>query len=131
MTAKRDIGNLEDVKMLVDDFYGQIREDDLLADIFNDVIQDRWPEHLEKMYSFWQTVLLDDERTYNGRPFVPHAYLPVEGMHFERWLELWFGTVNEYFNGPRADVAKWQANRMAEMFLTKIEYLRENIQPLN
>lgn len=45
-----DIQNLEDIKTLVDNFYGKVREDDVLRDIFNNKIQDRWPAHLEKMY---------------------------------------------------------------------------------
>ena len=56
----RDILDLEDVKQLVDTFYAKVREDNMLAPVFNERIQDRWPEHLEKMYRFWQTVLLDE-----------------------------------------------------------------------
>lgn len=123
----RDIEKLEDVKNLVDSFYGKVREDELIGHIFNDVIQDRWPEHLEKMYRFWQTILLE-EHTYTGRPFVPHMKLPVEREHFNRWLELFFETVDELFAGKKADLAKWQGNRMAEMFQLKIAYFRENSQ---
>lgn len=46
--TKKDIQSLEDITLLVDTFYGRIREDDLLKDIFNNVIEDRWPQHLEK-----------------------------------------------------------------------------------
>ncbi len=123
----RDIEKLEDIKNLVDTFYGKVREDELIGHIFNDVIQDRWPEHLEKMYRFWQTILLE-EHTYTGRPFVPHMKLPVEREHFNRWLELFFETVDELFAGKKADLAKWQGNRMAEMFQLKIAYFRENSQ---
>ncbi|HNE50285.1 MAG TPA: group III truncated hemoglobin [Chitinophagales bacterium] len=125
MEQKRDIETLDDVKLLVDTFYGKIREDDLLKDVFNNVIQNRWPEHLEKMYRFWQTVLFD-EHTYFGSPFVPHAKLPVEAEHFERWIQLFFGTVDNLFVGKKADRAKWQGERMAEMFLMKIRFYQNN-----
>ncbi len=126
MTQERkDIESLEDIQLLVDSFYGKIREDEFLKDIFNNIIQDRWPQHLEKMYRFWQTVLLD-EHTYYGSPFVPHAHLPVDAEHFERWIALFYETVDERFDGTRADRAKWQGQRMAEMFLMKIKYIREN-----
>jgi len=121
----KDIASLEDIKLLVDSFYGKVREDNMLKDIFDDVIQNRWPEHLEKMYRFWQTVLLE-EHTYSGKPFVPHLKLPVEREHFNRWLELFIETVDELFEGNKAHLAKWQAGRMAEMFLAKISYFREN-----
>lgn len=123
--TKNDIHHLDDIKLLVDTFYGKVREDDLLADIFNERIQDRWPEHLEKMYSFWQTMLLE-EHTYSGGPFPPHATLPVERLHFDRWLGLFFETLDDYFEGPVADEARWRANKMAEMFQLKISMIREN-----
>jgi hemoglobin len=68
--VEKDISTLDDIKLLVDSFYGRVREDSQLKDIFNERIQDRWPQHLEKMYRFWQTVLLE-EHTYYGSPFVP------------------------------------------------------------
>jgi len=127
MEQKKDIETLDDVKLLVDTFYGKVREDEKIGHIFDEVIQDRWPEHLEKMYRFWQTILLE-QHTYTGRPFVPHMKLPVERAHFERWIELFFGTVDSLFEGKRAELAKWQGNRMAEMFQLKIAYFRENSQ---
>ncbi|MBS1651575.1 MAG: group III truncated hemoglobin [Bacteroidetes bacterium] len=122
---KNDILNIDDVKLLVNTFYDKVRKDDMLADIFNNIIQDRWPVHLEKMYTFWQTVLLD-EHTYYGSPFPPHAKLPVDKTHFERWLDLFFSTIDELFTGEKAEEAKWRANKMAEMFNYKINYYKEN-----
>lgn len=122
-SQRSDIEDMSDVRLLVDTFYGRIREDDLLADIFNGVIQDRWPQHLEKMYSFWQTVLLG-QYTYQGTPFPPHASLPVDQVHFDRWVGLFNRTVDELFLGTTADRAKWQGERMAQIFLSKINYFR-------
>lgn len=122
---KKDILQLEDVKLLVDTFYGKVREDELIGPIFDDRIQDRWPQHLAKMYTFWQTILLG-EHTYYGSPFPPHAKLPVEREHFERWLELFSQTLDELFIGEIAKEAMWRANKMAEMFQYKIGHYREN-----
>src|SRR5690606_34669062 len=127
MDNLKDIETLQDIKLLVDEFYTKVREDELIGGIFNDIIQNRWPEHLEKMYSFWQTVLLG-EHTYSGKPFVPHLKMPVEKEHFDRWLQLFFETVDRLYEGKKAELAKWQGNRMAEMFQLKIEYFRKNNQ---
>lgn len=125
MKAVKPIESLDDIKVLVNSFYDKVRKDELLADIFNNVIQDRWPQHLEKMYTFWQAVLLS-EYTYEGSPFPPHAQLPVEKAHFDRWLQLFNATLEEYFEGDRSERARWQANRMAEIFLSKITFYRNN-----
>ena len=120
---RKDIQDIDDIRLMVDTFYGKIRKDTMLSDIFNNVIQDRWPVHLNKMYRFWQTVLLD-EHTYYGSPFVPHAPLPVEGEHFDRWVVLFNETVDTFFKGDKAEKAKWLGKRMADMFLMKIQYIR-------
>jgi len=122
---KKDILRLEDIKLLVDTFYNKVREDNLIGPIFNERIQNRWPEHLAKMYTFWQTVLLG-EHTYYGSPFPPHAQLPIDQIHFERWLALFAETLNELFSGEVANEAIWRANKMAVMFQYKIEHYRNN-----
>lgn len=124
MKKREDIQNLEDIKILVNEFYDSIRKDELLGPIFNSIIKNRWSEHLEKMYRFWQTVLLE-EHTYYGSPFPPHAQMPIEKLHFDQWIKLFSNTVDNYFQGEKADKAKWQGSRMANMFLFKIEYYRD------
>jgi len=123
---EHDIFSLEDVKTLVNTFYDKVREDALLAPIFNKVIKERWPEHLETMYTFWQTVLLG-EHTYTGSPFPPHAKLPVSKAHFDRWLELFYSTIDEQFEGEIAEEAKWRASKMAEIFQFKIDRYQQSI----
>ena len=125
MDVKNDILQLADITLLVDSFYGKVREDELLSPIFNQRIGDKWSEHLGKMYLFWQSVLLS-ERTYYGNPFAPHANLPVDKIHFDRWLALFNETIDEQFTGEKAEEARWRAGKMAEMFRHKIEYYRNN-----
>ncbi|UAY55129.1 group III truncated hemoglobin [Arachidicoccus terrestris] len=125
MEHKKDILTLEDCKVLVDNFYDKVRKDPLIGPIFDGIIRDKWPEHLEKMYRFWQTVLLEDH-TYFGSPFPPHANLPVDWHHFEKWLELFNQTIDEHFTGDKATEARWRANKMAEMFNFKIQYYKNN-----
>ena len=121
----KDIENINDIQLLVDSFYSKIRNDEQLGSIFNGIIKDRWPEHLEKMYRFWQTILLDDQ-TYFGSPFVPHAKMPVDKSHFEQWIKLFSETVDENFAGEKAEQAKRQGQRMADMFHYKIEYIKNS-----
>lgn len=120
---RKDIENLSDIQLLVNTFYGRVQQDNLIGPIFNARLEGKWQPHLEKMYAFWQTVLLE-EHTYSGRPFPPHAKLPVHADHFERWKQIFNATVEELFEGKMAEEAKWRAERMATMFLSKIEYFR-------
>lgn len=123
MTDKQDILQLDDVKQLVDTFYTRVRADELLGPVFEERIQDNWARHLDIMYRFWQTVLLG-ELTYQGSPGQKHITLPVDAAHFERWLKIFFRTIDELFSGEKAAEAKWRAERMAEMFASKIAYFK-------
>jgi hemoglobin len=128
MNGKAELLSINDIKTLADTFYEHIRNNELLAPVFNERIKDNWPVHLEKMYRFWQTVLLE-EHTYFGSPFLPHAQLPVDGEHFHEWLALFTKTVNKLFTGEKAREAIWRAGKMAEMFELKITSAKNN--PLN
>lgn len=123
MTTPTDITTLEDIKLLVDSFYSKVQKDEFIGPIFNAKIGNEWPEHLEKMYRFWQTILLE-VHTYSGSPFPPHKQLPVAKEHFDRWMKLFSTTVDELFIGPIAEEAKLRAKNMAEMFNYKIDYFR-------
>ncbi|UIR56686.1 group III truncated hemoglobin [Sphingobacterium sp. SRCM116780] len=130
MDVKHDIRNIEDIKELVNNFYKQIQQDELLGPIFSQVIQNRWDIHLEKMYRFWQTILLN-EYTYFGSPFLPHAHLPIDEEHFVHWLGLFYSTVDRMFIGEKANEAKWRAEKMATMFAHKIAHIQQgNSKPL-
>lgn len=120
---KKDIESRSDIELLVNEFYKQVQTDDLIGAIFNEIIKDQWPKHLSKMYSFWETVLLGNH-TYSGAPFMPHAKLPLEQKHFDRWLLLFSNTIDKHFEGPIADDAKARASKMAVMFLSKIDFLK-------
>ncbi len=122
---KKELENTEDIRILVHSFYDKVRLNEMLGPIFDRVIEDRWPEHLDKMVRFWSTVLLD-AKTYIGTPFMPHLNLPVEAEHFDQWLALFFQTLDEHFEGEKAGEAKWRANKMAVMFHNKLEYYRNS-----
>lgn len=110
-----DITTLDDIHFLVDTFYGRGRKDELIGPVFEAALEGRWADHFQQMYDFWATLLLE-ARTYRGQPFMPHAPLPITGAHFDRWLQLWHSTVNEYFSGPMAEEAKQRSLMIAEVF---------------
>jgi len=119
-----DIETRADIETLVRAFYGKAFEDPMIGFIFTDVAKLDLEAHLPQIASFWETILLGT-RSYTGGAFGPHAELHAkvelrEG-HFERWLELWFGTVDERFSGDRANLAKIHALRVAKAFHQRLQ----------
>ena len=122
MEGKRDISGVDDIKLFVDTFYEKVREDNLIGPVFNNVIDD-WTPHLQKMYAFWNAVLFSVPG-FTGNPFAKHAPLPIESVHFDRWLVLFNDTIDSLFEGEVARDAKKRANTMAILFLSKLEHMR-------
>ena len=79
------------------------------------------------MYTFWQTVLLDERTFIMEVPFPPHAGLNIDNEHFEVWLTLWWNTGMSILANLRTpDYAE-----NTDMFLEKTELLQNNFsQPL-
>ena len=81
------------VERLVRAFYGAIRADDLVGPVFAERITD-WEPHIQRLCEFWSSVALMSGR-YHGQPMEKHARLPVDGRHFDRWLQLFERTARE------------------------------------
>lgn len=120
---KDAIKDIQDIKLLVDTFHARVAADELLAPIFHERIKDM-PAHLERMYQFWQGILLDQSAAYDHGPLSKHADLPLMNQHFVRWQSLFLDTIDALYTGPSAEVAKVRVIRMAEEFQNKLEMLR-------
>jgi hemoglobin len=120
----RDIETRDDVERLVRAFYGRAMTDHIIGFIFTDVAKLDLEAHVPQITSFWETVLLGNQ-TYSGGAFRPHAELHAKvGLkqgHFDRWLQLWFGTVDEMFKGETANTAKVHALRVASAFHSRLQ----------
>ncbi len=121
---KREIKNREDVSFLVHTFYAKIRKDEILGPIFNGIIED-WDEHLEKLTDFWESNLFY-VRKYYGNPMLAHVSVDqkiggtVESKHFGMWLNLWYETIDDYFVGELADLARSRARKMSTHLFLKV-----------
>ena len=100
------------IERLVHGFYAKVREDALLAPVFEARIHD-WETHLQRMCAFWSSVALMSGR-YHGSPMAKHMPLPVDADHFDRWLALFVETARELC--PPEAVAHFveRAQRIAE-----------------
>ncbi|TDM00340.1 MAG: globin [Flavobacteriaceae bacterium] len=116
----KQIETREDIEFLVDTFYFQIQNDEILGPIFNKhIAPESWPHHLKKLTDFWQTNLFGIP-AFKGNPTLKHVLVDTHlegGMqieHFERWLKIWAETIDEHFYGYLADRAKISAQKMAK-----------------
>ena len=127
---KQDIQNREDVYKLVSTFYAKVRDNEKIGYVFNEIIED-WPSHLEKLTDFWETNLFFVSK-FRGNPMQAHVDVDrhfnnsIEQKHFGEWLNMWFETVDELFEGDRASIAKNRARNMASnLFMAVYEHRQQ------
>ncbi|MBV6484325.1 MAG: Group 3 truncated hemoglobin ctb [Flavobacteriales bacterium] len=124
---KLDISSQEDIKLLVDTFYNKVQANATLGYIFNDVAKLNWDEHLPKMYSFWGSLLLQ-EHSYQGNPMQIHVELSkittMSSVEFSEWINLFYQTVDELFEGEIASEAKIRAANIARLMQHRIEIIK-------
>ena len=120
---KKDIQTREDIELLVRSFYEKIKKDSLIGPIFTDIAKVNWERHLPVMYDFWENSILFTG-SYSGNPMIPHQHLhrafPLTEDHFNRWVYLFTNTVDEWFEGEKARLAKQRALSIATVMKLKI-----------
>ena len=132
---KRLLNNRTDINFLVKTFYAKVRKDDMLGPIFNLQVQN-WPEHLKRLTDFWETNLLF-RRAYKGNPVKAHIDTDrqvggsITTDHFGRWLQLWFDTINQHFEGEHAERAKHHARKMSTHLFMRIFQSRDGLPKIN
>jgi hemoglobin len=128
---KKDIENRTDIELLVNTFYTKVIADNKLGYIFNDVALVNWSTHFLIMYDFWENVILFTG-SYEGNPVNLHKHLhhiqPLDKTHFNRWNKLFLDTVNELFEGSKADLAKERALSISGIISNKILEYRNGLK---
>jgi hemoglobin len=95
-------------------FYELARADDALGPLFEAAITD-WEAHEKIVADFWSTALLG-LKLYPGTAYAPHAGLPIEEHHFDRWLTALDRAGRDTLPPELAEKAMKRARHMAMSF---------------
>jgi hemoglobin len=111
------------IDLMVETFYGNIRQHADLGPVFEARLAGRWPEHMVKMKAFWSSVAFKTG-AYGGKPVMAHQ--GVDGMAeglFHQWLQLFSDTLVEI--GASEDAHGWfmtSAERIAKSLVLSLFY---------
>jgi hemoglobin len=123
---KKEIQSRADVDDLMKRFYARALNDDVIGCIFTDVAKLDLENHLPVIGDFWETLLFGtgNYQRHGRNPMQIHALLnlraPLGSEHFNRWLKIFRETVDESFEGERAEFAKNRAEAIANRMLNFI-----------
>ena len=113
---KPDLDSPQHIQHFVEAFYGKMLRDEQLAPIFLEVAAIDLKHHLPLIRSYWEKLLLGEgdyrRHTMNIHRAV-HAKRPITADDFQRWLSFFHATVDENFEGPKAQRAKEVASHIA------------------
>ncbi|OUS02238.1 globin [Flavobacteriales bacterium 33_180_T64] len=130
---RNDINTRDDIFLLVTSFYNKVRANEILGPFFNDTIKD-WDTHIEHLTTFWETSLFMTrklEHKYSGNPLEAHVKVDkqhnhsITEMHFGIWLNLWYETLEELFEGDITENAKRRARKMGTFMYLNIFKARQ------
>lgn len=119
---KKDIENKDDIKLMVDTFYQRALQDEPLKYIFENVAVVNFETHLPVMYEFWSQMLFANG-DYRGNPFEKHMPLPLKKDHFDNWIAIFCSTIDDLFEGNKAEEAKARARSIGQIFQLKMGLL--------
>ncbi|MBB3655890.1 hemoglobin [Rhizobium sp. BK650] len=111
------------ISKLVETFYGRVLAHPELGPVFDARLSGRWPEHMDKMKSFWSAVAFRSG-AYGGKPV--QAHLGVANMTpelFPKWLALFSATLSDLAPTPEArDWFMATAERIAKSLTLSLFY---------
>jgi hemoglobin len=123
-----DIQSRDDIVQVVNAFYEKAKQDELLGPIFTEKAKVDWEEHLPVMYDFWENVVFYTGN-YGGNPMRIHQQLhqkiTLTKKDFDKWLNLFFSTVDFLYEGEHAELIKQRAQSIATVMQIKILHPKE------
>lgn len=121
---KPDIRNRDDLYLLMRSFYSKLLADPSISYLFTDVARIDLDHHLPVLVDFWDNILFDSD-TYRKNAMQPHMDLharsPLLPQHFETWLGYFKKTVDDFFTGPKAFLAKERAVSIATIMKIRVK----------
>jgi hemoglobin len=121
---KPAIRSRADIEALITRFYEQVKVDEVIGFIFTKVIPMDWAHHIPVIVDFWETILLDNI-VYQKNAMEVHydinKKVPLQKEHFDRWILLFNGTVDEMYIGEKATLAKTRAASIAAVMQFKMQ----------
>jgi hemoglobin len=120
---KKDISEREDILALLEAFYARAVKDEAIGHFFTTVAPLNLQTHIPLIADFWESVLFGT-RGYAKNVMQVHQHLhllsPILPEHLDRWVALFSQTVDQHFEGSRAELARQRALSIAQLMKWKL-----------
>jgi hemoglobin len=115
-----DVKSRKDIEKIVANFYEKLLSDEKLSHIFKPLNLEK---HLPVVCNFWENMLFQTGNYGGGMMWVhlqQNEKTPFTTELFERWLALFFMTIDQGFQGENADFMKKKALEIGQIMNAKM-----------
>jgi hemoglobin len=126
---KRDIETRDDLEKLLWDFYSKAFKDELIGRFFTEVVPLDLETHIPVIADFWEAIVFN---THGYRKNVMEVHQHIHNLsnikkeHLDRWVKLFTQTIEDHFEGNKAELMKQRAKSVATLMDIKL-----NHKPIN
>jgi hemoglobin len=113
--TKTDILSPADVTKLIKKFYDKL----LVSSIKHYFVNLNLEKHLPRIDNFWNAALFP-QHSYSQNLMEKHFHLPLKKEDFKIWLQLFWDTVDELYNGENAETIKNRAASISYIMQKKL-----------
>lgn len=119
----KDIVSRKDLELLLRAFYNKALTNPEIGPFFTEVAQIELEEHLPHITDFWEQQLFR-KGNYKKNVLQIHKELhdkrALKNIHFDTWISLFKTTVDENFDGDKAQLIKTRALSIITIMKLKI-----------
>ena len=122
---KRDIESREDLETFLKAFYQKAFTDELIGHFFTQVVPLDLKTHIPIIANFWESVVFNTHG-YRKNVMEVHQYIhhlsKIEKQHLDRWVKLFTGILDDFFEGPKSELMKQRAKSIATLMDIKLNH---------
>lgn len=123
--SKRDIETRDDLERILTAFYERIFKDEVIGYFFTEVVPLDLNVHLPLITDFWESVIFN-ARGYRRNVMQLHQDISdrsrIKKEHLDHWVKVFTETINEFFEGQKAELMKQRARSIATMMDIKLNH---------
>lgn len=122
---KKDIESRADLEGLLRAFYEKAFTDELIGHFFTKVVPLNLDTHIPVITDFWEAIIFN-KHTYKKNVMVVHQHIHhlshIKKEHLDRWVQIFTGTVEDMFEGEKAELIKQRATSIATIMDIKLNH---------
>jgi len=122
---KRDIENRKDIEDFLQTFYKKAFTDELIGHFFTEVMPLDLKTHIPVIAGFWESIVFNTHG-YRKNVMEVHQHIhnlsKIQKQHLDRWVELFTGTLDEFFDGSKTELMKQRAKSIATLMDIKLNH---------